>query len=66
MFCPNNLQTNYSDPIIFSWENFWEQFYGTVYMSITLKLNANFCELKKEGHFHYNNFLRALKWVPTW
>ena len=37
-----------------------------VHMSFTLKLNANFCELKKEGHFHYKNFLRALKWVPTW
>ena len=32
-----------------------------VHISFTLKLNANFCALKKEGHFHYKNFLRALK-----
>ena len=32
-----------------------------VHMSFTLKLNVNFRELKKEGHFHYKNFLRALK-----
>ena len=38
----------------------------TWHMSITMKLNANFRELKKEGHFRYKNFLRALKWVPTW
>ena len=31
------------------------------HMSFTLKLNVNFRELKKEGHFHYKNFLRALK-----
>ena len=31
------------------------------HMSITFKLTANFLELKKEGHFHYKNFLRALK-----
>ena len=31
------------------------------HMSFTLKLNVNFRKLKKEGHFHYKNFLRALK-----
>ena len=36
------------------------------YMSYIFKLKANFCGRKKEGHFHYKNFLRALKWVPTW
>ena len=30
-----------------------------------IRLNANFCRREKEGHFH-SNFLRALKWVPTW
>ena len=30
------------------------------HMSFTLKLNVNFRELKK-GHFHYENFSRALK-----
>ena len=34
---------------------------ASVHMSFTLKLNVNFRELKKEGHFHYKNFLRALK-----
>ena len=33
----------------------------TPHMLFTLKLNVNFRELKKEGHFHYKNFLRALK-----
>ena len=33
----------------------------TGHMSFTLKLNVNFRELKKEGHFRYKNFLRALK-----
>ena len=32
-----------------------------LHISFTLKLNVNFRELKKEGHFHYKNFLRALK-----
>ena len=35
-------------------------------MSFIYKLKANFIGHKKEGHFHYKNFLRALKWVPTW
>ena len=26
-----------------------------------LEIKANFCGRKKEGHFHYKNFLRALK-----
>ena len=34
---------------------------ASVHMSFTLKLNVNFRELKKEGHFRYKNFLRALK-----
>ena len=34
-------------------------------MSFTLKLNESFCENKKDGYFHYKNFLRALKGVPT-
>ena len=38
----------------------------TEHMSFIYKLKANFCGRKKEGHFHYKNFLRALKWVPTW
>ena len=37
-----------------------------IHMSFIYKLKANFCGRKKEGHFHYKNFLRALKWVPTW
>ena len=30
------------------------------------KFKANFCGREKEGHFQYKNFLRALKWAPTW
>ena len=30
------------------------------------KLKANFCGRENEGHFRSKNFLRALKWVPTW
>ena len=33
-----------------------------VYIEVKCQLR----ELKKEGHFHYKNFLCALKWVPTW
>ena len=31
------------------------------HMSFIYKLKANFCGRKKEGHFHYKNFSRALK-----
>ena len=34
---------------------------GTQHMSSIEKLKGNFCGHKKEGHFHYKNFLRALK-----
>ena len=33
----------------------------SMHMSFRLKLNVNFRELKKERHFQYKNFLRALK-----
>ena len=43
---------------------FWVDF--TPHIFNIRKLKANFCGREKEGHFHYKNFLRALKWVPTW
>ena len=39
---------------------------GVIPHVLYLEIKANFCGRKKEGHFHYKNFLRALKWVPTW
>ena len=43
-----------------------EQSWDTMHISNIRKLKANFCGREKEGHFHSENFLRALKWVPTW
>ena len=38
----------------------------TDHISNIMRLKVNFCGREKEGHFHCKNFLRALKWVPTW
>ena len=36
-------------------------FMAKAHMSFIYKLKATFCGRKKEGHFHFTNFLRALK-----
>ena len=36
----------------------------TLHKSYIYKLKANFCWCEKEGNFHYQKLLRALKWVP--
>ena len=45
---------------------FFYKLLKSIHMPYIYKLKANFCGHEKEGHFHYKNFLRALKWVPAW